>query len=103
MTIRILNTTLPNSNIHDKYNENIDVGSEEPITTETYTRPSNNEKYSFCLFLAYFIHLVVENNHILEPLLPLHVGLLIFDVFGGVYGNNMVPFEVNIENDHHNR
>ena len=37
VTNRPLNTTLTNSNIHDKYNEKIDVGSKEPITSETYS------------------------------------------------------------------
>ena len=44
------------------------------------------ESYASWLFLAYFIHFVAENNHILEPLPPLHVIIIINDVFGGVYG-----------------
>ena len=37
VTDRPLNTTFPNSNSHDKYNENIDVGIKEPITADTYS------------------------------------------------------------------
>ena len=85
-TNRLLNKNLPNSNSNYKYNENIDVGSKEPITKETYSRPSNDENDTFYLFLAYFIHLVVENNRIFEPLYPLNFGIIIYDVFGGVYG-----------------
>ena len=81
-----MNTTLPNYNSHDNYNENIDVGSKEPITAETYSRRSNEKNDAFCLFLAYFIHLVVDNDRILESLSPLHFWILLFDVFGGVYG-----------------
>ena len=71
VTNRRLNTTLSNSNSHDKYNENIDLGRKK--STETYSRPSNDENYALYLFLAYFIHLVVGNNLIFEPLYPLHV------------------------------
>ena len=85
-TNRPLNTTLPNYNIHDKYKENIDLGSKEPITADTYSRPSNDENDAFCLFWAYFLLFVVENNLIFEPLSPIHVGILISDVFGGVCG-----------------
>ena len=47
VTNRPLNTTLPNSNSHDKYNEKINVGSKEPITVETYSRPSNDKNDAF--------------------------------------------------------
>ena len=86
---RPLNTTLPISNINDKYNENIYVGSKEPINTETFSIPSNDEKDTFCLFLACFLCLVVDNNRIFEPLSPLHVGIIISDLFGGVYGTEL--------------
>ena len=36
VTNRPLNTTLPNSNSHDKYNEKIDIGIKEPTTTYNY-------------------------------------------------------------------
>ena len=85
VTNRPLETTLPYSNSHDKY-KNVDVGSKEPITTETYSIPSNDENDAFCLFWVYFRYLVVDKNRIFEPLYPLHVGILISDVFGGVYG-----------------
>ena len=83
-TNRPLNTTLPNYNIHDKYKENIDLGSKELITADTYSRPSNDENDAFCLFLAYFLLLVADNNRISEPLSRLHVGILLSDAFGGV-------------------
>ena len=62
------------------------VGSKEPITAETYSRPSNEKNDACWLFLVYFLHLVVGNNHIFEPLYPLHNGILLSGVFGGVYG-----------------
>ena len=49
-----LNTNLPYYNSHDKYNKNIYVGSKEPITTETYYRPINDDNNTLCLSLAYF-------------------------------------------------
>ena len=64
---RHLNTTLLNSNSHDKRNKNIDIVSKEPTTAETYSRPSNDEIDALCLFLTYFLHLVVENNRIFQP------------------------------------
>ena len=59
VTNRSLNNTFTNYNSHDNYNENIDVGSKGPMTAETYSGPINDENDAFCLFLAYFIHLVV--------------------------------------------
>ena len=50
VTTRPLKTTLTNSNSHDEYNEIIEAGSKEPITTETYSRPSNDENNVFYLF-----------------------------------------------------
>ena len=88
VTNRPLNTTLPNSNSHDKYIENIHVGGKEPINAETYSRLSNDKNDSFCLFVAYFIHVVMDNNHIFKNLSPIHVGILLYDVFGG--GGSMV-------------
>ena len=81
-----LKTTLPNYNSHNKYNEITYVGSKEPITTETYSIPSNDENDAFCLFLEYFLHLVVESNLMFEPLSPLHVGILLSAELGVVYG-----------------
>ena len=46
---------------------------------------SNNENEAFCLFLAHFIHLVVDKTHSFDNLSPLRVGILLSDVFGGVY------------------
>ena len=43
VTTNPLNTNLPKSNSHDNYNESSDSGSKEPTTTETYSRPSNDE------------------------------------------------------------
>ena len=40
-------------------------------------------------FLAYFIHLVAENNHIFEPLSPLNVKILLSHVFGGAHGTEL--------------
>ena len=76
-----LNNNLTNYNSHDNYNENIDVGSKEPITAETYSRRSNEKNDAFCLFLAYFIHFLAENNSIFEPLFPLNFGIIISDLF----------------------
>ena len=81
-----LNNNLTNYNSHDKYSENIDVGSKEPITAETYSWPCNDENYAFFLFLEYFLHLVLESNRIFEPISPIHFGILLYDEFGGVYG-----------------
>ena len=81
-----LKTTLPNYNSHNKYNEITYVGSKEPITTETYSRSINDKNDAFCLFLAYSLHLVAENNCMFEPISPILVGILISDVFGGLYG-----------------
>ena len=85
VTNRPLDTTIPNYNSQNKYNENIDGGSKEPINTDNYYRPSNFENYASFLFLDYFIHLGVEDNHIFEPLSTLYVGILPSDVFRGVY------------------
>ena len=82
---RYLNATLSYYNKHNKYNKNIDVGIKEPITAKTYSRPSNDENDSFCLFLAYFLHLVVNKNRISGPLSPLHVRIIISNLFLGVY------------------
>ena len=42
VTNRSMNTTLPNSNSRDNYNEYIDVENKEAITAETYSRPIND-------------------------------------------------------------
>ena len=86
VTSKPLNTTLNYSNSRDNYNENVNVESKEPITAETYSRQINDENDAFCLFLAYFLHLVVENNHIFEPISPTQVEILLSGVFGRVYG-----------------
>ena len=59
-----LNTNFPNSNSHDKYNEKINIWSKERITTETFSGASNDKNEALCLFLAYFLHLVLGDNHI---------------------------------------
>ena len=43
------------------------------------------ENDASCLFLAHFLHLTAEKKRILEPLSPLHVKILLPDLFGGVY------------------
>ena len=54
VTNRSLNNTFTNYNSHDNYNENIDVGSKEPMTAETYSGPINDENDAFCLFFGVF-------------------------------------------------
>ena len=44
-----------------------------------------SENDAYCLFLEYLLHFAAENKLIFEPLSPLHAGILISDVFGGVY------------------
>ena len=56
------------------------------VTTETYSRPSNDKNEAFCIFLEYFLHLVAEKNRIFEPLSTLCDGILLSDVLGGMYG-----------------
>ena len=83
---RPLKITLPYYNSHDKYNEKINVVSKETITADAYSRPSNDKNDAFCLFLAYFIHFVVENNRISQPHSLIHFRILISNFFGGLYG-----------------
>ena len=45
-----------------------------------------DENDTFYFFLAYYLHLVVENNIIIEPLYPLHSGIILSDLFVGIYG-----------------
>ena len=83
---RSLKTTLTTSNNHNKFNENIYFGSKKPVTTDTYSRASNDESYTFCIFLGYSLHSLVDKNLIFEPLPHIHVGVLISDLFRGVCG-----------------
>ena len=51
---RPLKTTLTTSNNHNKFSGSIYFSSKKPITTNKYSRPSNDESYTFCIFLEYF-------------------------------------------------
>ena len=77
---------LPFLSIHDNSNNVFDVGSKEPVIVETYSRPYNDENDAFFLFLEYFLCLLVVKNRIFELMSPLRYGILISDVFPGVYG-----------------
>ena len=81
-----LKKTLTTLNRHDKSNVNIYVGSKEPITAEAYYRPGNDENDVFCFFLVYLLHFMAENIRVFETMSTLNVRIILYDVFGGVYG-----------------
>ena len=103
VTNRPLNTNLPNSNSHDKYNENINVWSKEPITADIYYRPSNDKNDALCLFLEYLLHLEVDNNHILSLFLLSMLGYFSLWCVWRCVWYCMIPFGANLDKTTDNR
>ena len=56
----LLNTTLPNLNSHDKYNEKVDVESKKPITTEPITDQVMMKMMHYTSFCIFILCLVVD-------------------------------------------